>query len=86
MARQFSLQDTRNIGIAAHIDDGKNTTSESILYYTGRVHSMWEEHASKHYAKPMYYKKHRTVGIRRKFDGRNQAFSFGGHKLSLIHI
>lgn len=63
MSRQFPLERTRNIGIMAHIDAGKTTTTERILYYTGRTHKIGETHEGASQMDWMEQEKERGITI-----------------------
>lgn len=63
MARKFELNKVRNIGIAAHIDAGKTTTTERILYYTGEVHKIGEVHDGAATTDYMVQEKERGITI-----------------------
>ncbi len=63
MPRAFSLEKTRNIGIMAHIDAGKTTTTERILFYTGRVHKLGETHEGASQMDWMEQEKERGITI-----------------------
>ena len=80
MARPFSLEDTRNIGIAAHIDAGKTTTSERILYYTGRLHRMGEVHDGTATMDWMEQERERGITI----TSAATACEWKGHRVNII--
>ena len=63
MPREFSLENTRNIGIMAHLDAGKTTTTERILYYTGRTHKIGETHEGASQMDWMVQEKERGITI-----------------------
>ncbi|MGM9677429.1 MAG: elongation factor G [Butyricicoccus sp.] len=63
MPREFTLEKTRNIGIMAHIDAGKTTTTERILYYTGRTHKIGETHEGASVMDWMAQEKERGITI-----------------------
>ncbi len=63
MTRQYPLKKTRNIGIAAHIDAGKTTVTERILYYSGKVHRMGEVHEGSAVMDWMEQEKERGITI-----------------------
>ncbi len=80
MARQFSLEKTRNIGIAAHIDAGKTTTTERILYYTGRLHRMGEVHEGTATMDWMEQEQERGITI----TSAATACEWKGHRINII--
>ena len=63
MARQYSLENTRNIGIMAHIDAGKTTFTERVLYHTGKIHKIGETHDGESQMDWMEQEKERGITI-----------------------
>ena len=80
MARQHSIEKTRNIGIAAHIDAGKTTTTERILYYTGRLHRMGEVHDGNATMDWMEQERERGITI----TSAATACEWGDHRINII--
>ncbi len=80
MPRQFSLEKTRNIGIMAHIDAGKTTTTERILYYTGRLHKMGETHEGAATMDFMEQEQERGITI----SSAATTAQWNGHRINII--
>src|SRR5437016_5139747 len=80
MARKFTLEKTRNIGIMAHIDAGKTTTTERILYYTGRTHKMGEVHEGAAVMDWMEQEQERGITI----TSAATACEWSGHRINII--
>ncbi|MBM3666437.1 MAG: elongation factor G [Actinobacteria bacterium] len=80
MPRNFPLEKTRNIGIMAHIDAGKTTTTERILYYTGRTHKMGEVHEGGAVMDWMEQEQERGITI----TSAATACEWEGHRINII--
>ena len=80
MAREFSLEHTRNIGIMAHIDAGKTTTTERILYYTGRIHKIGETHDGASQMDWMAQEQERGITI----TSAATTAAWNGHRVNII--
>jgi elongation factor G len=80
MPRSFPLEKTRNIGIMAHIDAGKTTTTERILYYTGRTHKMGEVHEGAAVMDWMEQEQERGITI----TSAATACEWDGHRINII--
>jgi elongation factor G len=80
MPRTFSLQNTRNIGIMAHIDAGKTTTTERILYYTGRTYKMGEVHEGAAVMDWMAQEQERGITI----TSAATTASWKGHRINIL--
>jgi elongation factor G len=79
-AREFSLEKTRNIGIMAHIDAGKTTTSERILFYTGKLHRMGEVHEGSATMDWMVQEQERGITI----TSAATSCQWKGHRINII--
>ncbi|MFD3261753.1 elongation factor G [Paenibacillus lentus] len=80
MTREFSLKNTRNIGIMAHIDAGKTTTTERILFYTGRTHKIGETHEGSATMDWMEQEQERGITI----TSAATTASWKGHRVNII--
>ncbi|MEK3888994.1 elongation factor G [Bacillus sp. FSL K6-3431] len=80
MAREFSLEKTRNIGIMAHIDAGKTTTTERILFYTGRIHKIGETHEGASQMDWMEQEQERGITI----TSAATTAQWNGHRVNII--
>jgi elongation factor G len=80
MPRNFALEKTRNIGIMAHIDAGKTTTTERILYYTGRTHKMGEVHEGAAVMDWMEQEQERGITI----TSAATACEWRGHRINIL--
>jgi elongation factor G len=92
--RQYSMERTRNIGIAAHIDAGKTTTTERILFYTGLIHKIGDVDDGNTVTDWMEQERERGITItsaavtcfwtQKKEDGLFKTFSGVGHRINII--
>lgn len=80
MPREFSLEKTRNIGIMAHIDAGKTTATERILFYTGRIHKIGETHDGGSQMDWMEQEQERGITI----TSAATTASWDGHRINII--
>src|SRR5246500_2491587 len=80
MARTFNLDKVRNIGIMAHIDAGKTTTTERILFYTGRTHKMGEVHEGAAVMDWMAQEQERGITI----TSAATTAEWAGHRINII--
>ena len=80
MPRKFTLENTRNIGIMAHIDAGKTTTTERILYYTGRTYKMGEVHEGAAVMDWMEQEQERGITI----TSAATTCEWNGHRINII--